>query len=46
MSRMRYASFVSGVSVGKRSARAANCSSVTVVAAWLFMLGRLISVWH
>jgi hypothetical protein len=44
MSRMRYASFVSGVSVGKRSARATNCSSETVVAAWLFMLMGLVSV--
>lgn len=38
MSRIQYASFVSGVSCGQRSARLANASSDTSAAAWSFML--------
>ena len=38
ISRIQYASFVSGVLTGQRSARFANASSETTAAAWSFML--------
>ena len=39
VSRMKYASLVSGVSVGQRSARFSNASSETTAAAWSLILG-------
>lgn len=38
MSRIQYASFVSGVLTGQRSDRFANASSETTAAAWSFIL--------